>query len=476
MSAFVSSTTFQHDVFVSYAHVDNQTYGQDQGWVEQLVGLLRELLPQNLRRGRPDIWFDSRLPGSEPVPVHIREAVTQAATLLVILSKNYFSSEWCQAELELFLDAANQTGADGRIFLVRVDDLEPSQRPKPLQGLIGYEFFIRDEDDQTPYVLGSPMAPNRKLYFRRLDALRRELAGQLLQMKEIEEAKEKQAAVSVPDQPAIFLAEVTPDLEDARDNIRSHLKQMDFRVLPETLYDRSPVAYQTAAADDLARSLVFIQLLGPYVTPKAPDLPKGYEGLQLDIAEAKGLPILRWYHPDLDSASFRDQELLQRADVMVMGFEEFKREVVNTAREQITKQKWDEQKIDDAFILVQDNTPKQNGSKVIQDFLDQQRMFYDTANHEENIEVLVDTYGFHGLIIVYDHGQGQWAKQQLRTCRKLMLQKRQRAPIICVVYTVPPHEEPNLGIRLPQVRHLPVDDRISLAAFLSEVQARAAAS
>ena len=45
---------------------------------------------------------------------------------------------------------------------------------------------------------------------------------------------------------ARVLAEVTPDLEDARDNIRRYLKQMHFRVLPETLYDRAPDAYRTA--------------------------------------------------------------------------------------------------------------------------------------------------------------------------------------------------------------------------------------
>ncbi len=53
------------------------------------------------------------------------------------------------------------------------------------------------------------------------------------------------------------------------------------------LYNRSLDAYLAAAAADLHQSLVFVQLLGPYVTPKAPDLPHGYEGLQLDIAEVK---------------------------------------------------------------------------------------------------------------------------------------------------------------------------------------------
>ena len=76
----------------------------------------------------------------------------------------------------------------------------------------------------------------------------------------------------------VFLAEATPDLDDLRDNIRRYLNQANIRVLPETYYDRTPNAFRTAMEADLDQSLVFVQLLGLYVGPKTPDLPKGYEG------------------------------------------------------------------------------------------------------------------------------------------------------------------------------------------------------
>src|SRR5215813_7861439 len=116
--------------FVSYVHVDNRTFGRDLGWVETLVENLREALPQGLKRGQPDIWRDPRLSSSEPFPDAIREFVTHSATLLVILSESYLTSEWCQRELTLFLQAAAQTGgATGRIFLVRLDTLEYNRWP-----------------------------------------------------------------------------------------------------------------------------------------------------------------------------------------------------------------------------------------------------------------------------------------------------------------------------------------------------------
>jgi hypothetical protein len=98
MSAFVPG--FAHDVFVSYVYVDNRKFGGNVGWVETFVENLREALPPKLQRGQPDIWRDLRLSSSEPFSDGIRVAVSHAATLLVILSESYLTSEWCQRELD----------------------------------------------------------------------------------------------------------------------------------------------------------------------------------------------------------------------------------------------------------------------------------------------------------------------------------------------------------------------------------------
>jgi hypothetical protein len=60
---------FEHDLFVSYVHVDNRKYGQEIGWVETLVENIREALPQKLGRDQPDIWRDPRLSSNEPFPM-----------------------------------------------------------------------------------------------------------------------------------------------------------------------------------------------------------------------------------------------------------------------------------------------------------------------------------------------------------------------------------------------------------------------
>ena len=309
MTTFVPG--FEHDVFVSYVHVDNPKFHGDVGWVQTLVRDLRETLPRKLQRGQPDIWRDPRLSSSEPFPDAIREAVTHSATLLVILSANYLTSEWCLRELALFLEATEKNGgATGRIFLVRVDSLDHNRWPAAFHGLLGQKFFEQANVDDPAHTLGTPLAndPEKRFYFQRLDDLSGELATKLLKMKRSAEipaastgTQEAPGHRPTNNSPAVFLAEATPDLDDWRDNIRRHLNQADIRVLPETYYDRTPNAFRTAMTADLAQSLLFVQLLGLYAGPKTSDLPKGYEGLQLDVAEEKGVPILRWHAPELNS-------------------------------------------------------------------------------------------------------------------------------------------------------------------------------
>jgi hypothetical protein len=255
---------FEHDVFVSYVHVDNRKYQQNIGWVEKLVENLREALPQGLKRGQPDIWRDQRLSSSEPFPDAIGKAVTHSATLLVILSESYLTSAWCKQELALFLEAAQQTGGStGRIFLVRLDALEYNRWPAAFHGLLGEEFFVQANVDAPVRTLGTPAAddPGEHLYFQRLDDLSVKLAKKLLQMQQATE-QESPGPQPANNSPAVFLAEVTPDLDELRGNIRRYLTQANIRVLPETYYDRTPSAFRTAMEADLNQSLVFVQLLG----------------------------------------------------------------------------------------------------------------------------------------------------------------------------------------------------------------------
>ena len=70
-----------HDVFISYAHVDNEPLPPaSEGWVNTLVRALKVRLAQKLgRREACNIWMDGLLAGNDPEPLGGLNAVPYEA-------------------------------------------------------------------------------------------------------------------------------------------------------------------------------------------------------------------------------------------------------------------------------------------------------------------------------------------------------------------------------------------------------------
>lgn len=61
----MSDTPLQYDVFISFAHIDNETLSQEQeGWIAMLHHALRVRLAQLLGEN-PEIWRDPKLQGND---------------------------------------------------------------------------------------------------------------------------------------------------------------------------------------------------------------------------------------------------------------------------------------------------------------------------------------------------------------------------------------------------------------------------
>ena len=142
--------TFAWDIFISYAHIDNQHYSDiPQGWIDYLQERLEIRLAQLLGR-TPNIWRDrKKLRGNLEFQDQINDDLAKVAVFVAVLSPRYLESTSCRAEVEAFTRAAEQQGGirrgnTHRVFKVIKTEIPREAHPAGWQSLLGYEFYEKD--------------------------------------------------------------------------------------------------------------------------------------------------------------------------------------------------------------------------------------------------------------------------------------------------------------------------------------------
>lgn len=94
---------FAYDVFISYAHVNDQRIAEDdQGWVTDLHDVLSKKLLEEMRV-RPKIWRDEGGLDGKQIHQGIEAALQSSAVFLAVVSAAYLESEYCDRELQAFV-------------------------------------------------------------------------------------------------------------------------------------------------------------------------------------------------------------------------------------------------------------------------------------------------------------------------------------------------------------------------------------
>jgi hypothetical protein len=263
---------FSCDLFISYAHIDNQPFTDDhEGWVSIFHRGLEIRLGQ-LRGEKPEIWRDQKLQGNDDFSDTILEKFRDLALLVSILSPRYVKSEWCLRELEHFCKAAEARGGvkigdKTRIFKVIKTYLPYEKHPKALDRLLGYEFFDFD-DAGCPREFSRLYGPEaERKFWNKLN----DLAYDIHQTLEILEALPNGEAVSDVILPAltqtdgkvIYLAETTADLTVEREKVRRELEQAGHRVLPDIPLP-DPPSFEQTVLQNLSQSTLSVHLISPY--------------------------------------------------------------------------------------------------------------------------------------------------------------------------------------------------------------------
>lgn len=468
-------TAYDHDIFVSYAHVDDLSRGSELGWVSAFIEDLRIALAQKLGRvDAYDLWFDrGEMHRHEGVTGQIRVGVECSATFLVVLSPGYMASPWCQREKDAFLKFVHGRARSGaRLFVVERESFERDQMPEEFSRLPRYKFWVK-RPGTPPRTLRT--CPEDEDYSNAVNDLAVELANEL---KRLKSAEEREAPVR--EVPVVYLAEVADEINHLRDGARRYFQQAGLEVLPARNAPRNSADLHSELAKDLERSRLFVQLLSAITGDRSPDLPGGYCGLQLEEAQARKVPVLQWRHPDLDLLEIldsRDRSLLEGEAVHAVGIEEFKRTVVERAFAEEPRPKTRNPGV---LVFVDREGGDSSLADLISKELIRQGVGYATPLDEgtpaERREDLRRRFvECEALIVVYGSSPPSWVREQLSFLRRV-LPERGNLPVLAI-YEGPPEEKGAIGFEVPGQRT--IDGRhglgeTELSAFITEIKEKVA--
>ena len=318
---------FEHDIFISYAHVDNASDNED-GWVTRLHASLLKLIPQKIGRAENfSIWRDPKLGGNDDFIESIDAAFRRSAVMLTILTPSYLASEWCSKELDGFTSQSQskfgrKVDDKNRVFKVMPSPhIPPNEHPVSLQGSLGYQFYTMNEMTGTEerFRRTKEQDPDQRFWLR-LDDLARDIAFVLKRMHAIATCEELGRVTPVFSGPVVYLAEVTDDLIDQRDEVKRTLEQHNVKVLPEVELLHTATTSIEAAREALKRAQLSVHLLGQFYGRRPAGEEHSFIHLQYleALAEAKNrendrpLPRVSWLKKglDLSSADERQKEFL----------------------------------------------------------------------------------------------------------------------------------------------------------------------
>jgi TIR domain len=329
----------RYQIFVSYAHVDNQAEAGDlDGWVTHLVRELeRRVIGQIGRQECVHFKIDRQLNGYEQLDEQIRTAIRESSIFLLIGSNGYLASDWCMnKELPQFL---GDFGGE-RILIVEKMPYNRAALPRPVANRVGKTFWEEDRIKGEWRTFGDPVATalTDVKYQERINRLSQEMAALLLATPKPNKGGGSTTEDVTPAKPAVYLAESSEDLEEDRDSVRSYLLQHNMAVFSPDRLPADPNQYRAELKKILHHDgIIFAQLLSGSRGRRLADDDDTSRcvRLQYEVAVGQHVPIYQWRSRSLDVETVNNEDhraLLLGSDVQVSSLEEFKALLVDRAQ------------------------------------------------------------------------------------------------------------------------------------------------
>lgn len=310
---------FEDDIFISYAHIDDQPLTEGQkGWISSFHHALETRLAQ-LLVPEPGVWRDPKLQGNDKFEEKLIKRIPKIAVLISVISPRYLGSEWCMKEMREFHRVAElrrgiRIEDKSRIFKVVKTFVSADSQPSEIQGLLGYEFYQVEKQTGRPRELNPEVDPDTtRSYWRKLD----DLAYDIHQLLESLKRPQDDPATQKGEGPGItvYLAETTFDLRDERDSIRRELQQRGYTVLPDGPLPSNAADFQRTVREYLKRSRLSIHLIGENYGDIPRTETRSHVYLQNELAAEQSVSPefsrLIWMPVDLKASDVRQREFIE---------------------------------------------------------------------------------------------------------------------------------------------------------------------
>ena len=281
-----------NDIFISYAHMDDQALDEDQkGWITKFHRVLQVKLGQLM--GEPaKIWRDEKLTGNDVYDDKIVNEFKNAKVMISVLSPRYIKSEWCNREMNEFYNAAEneagvRVGEKSRLIKVVKTPFNQQEAaehlPKIFEAILGFEFFEQDPESGRVVEFDEAFGARAKQnYYSRIYDLASEIAEILKRMDG--RATPAQTEPLAMTGKTVYLAAVTSDIQTGREKLMRELSDRGHRVLPDRPLPTSGDEFTEAVRDMLGQADYSIHLVGQKYGMIPEDASHSIAKIQNDLA------------------------------------------------------------------------------------------------------------------------------------------------------------------------------------------------
>lgn len=310
--------SFEKQVFISYAHIDNEPLTPNQqGWISRFHASLSAMLSMRLGR-KAEIWRDVKLTGNDIFADEIIQQFPKTALLISVLTPRYVESEWCTREVKEFVRTAESTGGvtvDNKSRVLKVIKIPVDSEnalPEVMKLALGYPFYILDEQ-QTPLELDPAYGEE---FTQKFNLKLAKLAFDVAELIKRMDAQSAAAPAPASDKPTVFVADCSQDHRDDREAVIADLRLHGYTTLSDTQLPTDEASFIGELAAVLARCNLSVHIIGSLygVVPDGPS-EKSVTVLENELAieycKIFGLKRIIWLPAaGIKSSSPRQQEFI----------------------------------------------------------------------------------------------------------------------------------------------------------------------